>query len=112
MDIKREKSRKEFIMKAYRSGQTVSCLQINNEFQQIREMSVGKQLLNLVYHSSSSDYANKGISQGLPVWFSPISLWAAMHECTTNKTINQMRAHIHLFVRDSKQRKQDNEGRH
>lgn len=40
MYITRKKSRKEFITKDYRPGQTLSCLQINNGFQQIRKTSV------------------------------------------------------------------------
>lgn len=59
---------------------------------------------------SSSRQAHKEISQGLPVVFSLNCFGAAIHEHTTDKNVNQMRTYLLLFVRDLKQRKQENEG--
>lgn len=110
MDIKRENLLWRTI------DLTVICPQVNNGFHLKRKTSVrfyrwGKKkkiappwVLQLIY------WSQRGISQGLPVCFSLIWFWAAMHERTTNKAIALMRVSIHLFVRDSKQRKQKNGG--
>lgn len=116
MYITRERSRKEFIAKDYRPGQTLSCLQINNGFQQIRKTSVrfcGETIAQFsVLQLIQWLCKQRDQSRAASLVLTDLSLgsYAWVYYKQNHKPNESL--YPSVFVRDSKQRKQDNGGRH